>query len=33
VAFLKVAAVVVAVAWLCQSVAFLIGYRRHLREP
>ena len=30
---LKIGAAVLAGAWLCQCLVFLIGYRRHLREP
>jgi|SoiMethySBSTD1v2_1073268.scaffolds.fasta_scaffold4915475_2 hypothetical protein len=29
--FVKIVASVVAGLWLCQSVVFLIGYRRHYR--
>ncbi len=30
--FLEIVAVVVAAVWLCQTLVFVIGYRRHQRD-
>jgi preprotein translocase subunit SecG len=30
--FLKIVAAIVAALWLCQSIVFVVGYRRHYRD-